>query len=393
MDANNSQDPEATQVNQDNLTDQKEDTSKEKDKSNKSLLILLIVLFVIIIIGVAAYFLLSNKEEETNEDSNVNTEISVIGLSLATLRTERWQRDRDYIIEEAKKYNAIVNVTDANSDADLQVTQAENLILQGVDVLIVVAVDSEVAAEIVDLANENNVEVIAYDRLILDSDLNYYVSFDSVEVGRIQAQGVINVVDEGKFAYIGGSETDNNAHLVKEGSMEVLDPYIDSGQIELVLNVFTPDWKQEEAYETMKDFLADGGEVDAVVAANDGTAFGVIQALKEYNLEGKVPVSGQDAELTACQRVVEGTQTVTVYKSLSDLAKRAVIMAMSILNGETVETTGVENNGEVDVPSYLIEPVAVTKDNMIEVIIDDGFHSFDDVYKNVPEGERPEYNQ
>lgn len=361
-------------------------------KNSLKTIVPIVVVLILVGIGIFAAIQLLGTNNEQNDNVNTQTEEPiVIGLSLATLRTERWQRDRDFIIEEAKKYNAVVNVQNANDDTALQKSQIENLVLQGVDVLIIVPIDAEMTVEMVKIASDNNIKVIAYDRLIPSADLDYYVSFDSIKVGEIQAQGVLDIVDEGKFVYIGGSETDNNAHLVKEGALNILQPYIDEKKIEIVLDTFTPDWKQEEAYKTMKAYLEKGTTVDAIIAANDGTASGSILALREKDLDGTIPVSGQDAELSACQRIVEGTQTVTVYKPLDRLAQRAVLIAISVARGEEVEINTQVNNGKIDVPSFLLDPVMVTKDNMVEAIVKTGFHSFEDIYKNIPEELRPEY--
>lgn len=304
----------------------------------------------------------------------------LVGFSLGTLKEERWVMDRDIFVKRAGELGAEVIVEAANSDADEQLRQAEKLINQGVQVLVVVPQDGELAAEIVNKAHAAGVKVIAYDRLIKNSELDRYVSFDNVEVGRLQARGVLDKVSKGKFAYIGGSETDNNAFLVKQGSMEVLQPLVEAGDIEIVLNTFTPNWQPDLAYKTMKDFLAAGGQVDAVVAANDGTAYGVIRALDEKGLAGKVPVSGQDAELSAVRRLIAGTQTVTVYKPISMLAVKAAEMAVALANGQPDETNNAVNNGAIEVPSYLIAPLAVTSENVDSTVIADGFHDREEVY-------------
>jgi D-xylose transport system substrate-binding protein len=216
--------------------------------------------------------------------------------------------------------------------------------------------------------------------LIRNPDLDYYVSFDNVKVGEHQAQGVLNAVDSGNFAYVGGSPTDNNAFLVKEGSMRVLQPLLDSGQITLVFDEFHDDWKQEIAYEKMKKFLQEGGKVDAIVAANDSTAAGVIQALEEEGLAGIVPVSGQDAALGAIQNIVAGKQTVTIYKPIKNLASKAAEMAVALIRKEKVETNSTAENGGASTPAYLLDVVSVTKDNIDETVIKDGFHERSEVY-------------
>ena len=235
---------------------------------------------------------------------------------------------------------------------------------------------------IIDDAHKAGIKVIAYDRLINNPALDYYVSFDSVKVGKYEAQGIVDVAPKGNFAYVGGSDVDANASLVKEGAFSVLQPRIDSGDIKLVFNESTPGWSQEIAYKNIKNFLAQGGSLDAVVAANDSTAAGVIQALEEAGLAGKVPVSGQDAALSALQNIVTGTQTVTVYKPLKDLAFKAAEMAVGIASGKQIETTGTTANGTVRTPSYLLDVVAVTKNNIEQTVIKDGFHTAAEIYPN-----------
>ncbi|MBN1896690.1 MAG: substrate-binding domain-containing protein [Candidatus Aenigmarchaeota archaeon] len=344
-----------------------------------------------LIMGIFVLVLASGCIQETDVTEKISDDDRiVIGLSMASFRVERWTSDRDLFIERANELGAEVNIMSADDDADLQNRQAENMILQGVDVLVVVAHDGEKASYIIDKAHEAGIKVIAYDRLIKDCNLDYYISFDNVKVGEQQAQEVVNVVSKGNFAYIGGSPTDNNAFLLKEGSFNVLQPLIDSGDINIVLDNFTKGWLPELAYETMKNYLNEnGGRIDAVIAANDGTASGIILALNEFGLAGTVPVSGQDASLAACQSIVEGTQTVTVYKPIKDIAYKAAEMAVAAANGEIINTNNVVNNGQEDVPSYLLDVVAVTKDNIIDTVIEDGFQNYENVYQNIPEDQRP----
>ena len=327
--------------------------------------------------------------EETSQSATTTDGDIVIGFSLSDLRVERWQIDRDVFTETAQELGASVIAVSADLDADAQESQAENLILQGVDALVVVAQDGEKASAIVEKAHAAGIPVIAYDRLIKNSDLDYYISFDNVKVGEYEAKGVLDKVSSGKFAYLGGSPTDNNAFLVKEGSMKLLQPKIDSGEIELVLDEFNDGWKSDEAYKHLKAYLDKNGTIDAVVAANDGTALGAIQALEEVGLAGTVPVSGQDASLGACQLIAEGKQTVSVYKPIQSIAKKAAEMAVNAAKGNNVATNQTVNNGKIEVPSYLLDVSMVTKDNLMDTVIKDGFQSYDSVYQNVPEDERP----
>lgn len=183
-----------------------------------------------------------------------------------------------------------------------------------------------------------------------------------------------------KIAYVGGSTTDNNSYLVLEGAMSVIDPLVKANQAELVYNEFTTDWSPSEAYKNFKEFLQKGGQVDGVVTAYDGLAYGVVQALTEVNLAGKIPVSGQNGELQAIQRIVQGTQTMTAYKPGKPLAEKAVEIAIQFAQESQPETNGVINNKTADVPSYLFDPIPVTKENIKETVIKDGTFTEEQIY-------------
>jgi D-xylose transport system substrate-binding protein len=313
-----------------------------------------------------------------------------IGLSMDTLKEERWQKDRDIFIAEAKKLGAQVLVQSANGDDALQVSQAENLLSQGVNVLVVIPHNAEACATIVESAKKSKVPVIAYDRLIKNCNLDLYISFDNEKVGYLQAAYITKLVPSGTYVYIGGSPTDNNAYMLKTGSMKALDPLIKSGKIKLAYDQFSNDWKPEVAQTNMENALTKlNNKVDAVVAANDGTAGGVIQALTEQKLAGKVPVSGQDADLAACQRIVEGTQAMTVYKPIKVIAKASAKAAVKLAKKQKVVAKLKVNNGKIDVPFMALKPISVDKSNMYSVVIKDGHHKLKDVYRNVPKNKWP----
>lgn len=343
--------------------------------------VVITIVVLVLVSGGIALKLIGDAKTTTTAVSQTEEQI-VIGFIMASNSSseERWLKDRNLFTERAHELGAKVIVLDAGTDDTLQLKHAENLILQGVDVLVVVPQDAEKSGLIVEKAHQAGIRVIAYDRLIKNPALDYYISFDNVKVGESQAEGVLNVVKKGKFAYVGGSETDTNAFLVKEGAFKVLQPLIDNKDIELVYNEFTPDWKKEVAYISMKKFLADGGTVDAVVAANDSTAGGVILALEEAGLAGKVPVSGQDASLAAVQYVASGKQTVTVYKPIKNLATKAAEMAVAIIRNENVVTNNTIQNGPVRTPAYLLDVVSVTKDTIDETVIKDGFLTRKEIY-------------
>jgi D-xylose transport system substrate-binding protein len=351
-------------------------------------ILLIILLIVFAVVGVSLYLVLGKSTKPTEEFS-INKKTVTIGLLLPSYKVERWKTDRDLIVKRAEELGAYVNVVSADDDADKQLAQAQNFIQQKVDVLIVVPQDAVKSAKIVEAAHAAGIKVIAYDRLIKNTNLDYYISFDNVKVGESEAKSVTDVVSKGNFAYIGGSPDDNNATLVKEGAMKVLQPLIDSGQVTLVVDAPTQSWRTDLAYKTMKEYLTKNKTVDAVVAANDSTALGVIQALSEFGLAGKVPVSGQDASLGACQKIAEGTQTVTVYKPLKSIAVKATEQALALASGQQLDTNSTVNNGTVNVPSFLLDVVPVTKDNLMSTVIKDGFVKYEEVYANVPADKRP----
>jgi D-xylose transport system substrate-binding protein len=301
----------------------------------------------------------------------------VIGLSLDTLKEERWQRDRDLFVERARELGAEVLVQVANNDDARQAAQCENLLTKGVDVLVVVAHNSEAAATIVESAHRAKVPVIAYDRLIRNCDLDLYVSFDGVRVGRLQAEYAVARVPKGRYLMIAGAPTDNNAHLFRQGQLEVLQPLVDRGDITVVGDQWAADWQPVEALKITENALTrNGNRIDAVVVSNDGLAGGVIQALSEQGLAGKVLVTGQDAELAACQRILAGRQSMTVYKPLRALARRGAEVAVALARGEDVGA-GAERvpNGSKDVPSVLITPISVDATNLDSTVVADGFHT------------------
>ncbi|MDK2951859.1 MAG: D-xylose transport system substrate-binding protein [Kosmotogales bacterium] len=315
----------------------------------------------------------------------------LIGFSMDNLRLERWQHDRDIFVETAERLGAKVLVQSANGDDAVQLSQAENLIAQGVDVLVILPHNGKVMGSIVEEAHANGIPVIAYDRLLMDCDLDWYISFDNVRVGELQAEYLISKKDSGRFFLLGGSPTDNNAFLFREGQMNILQPYIDSGAVEVVGDQWAKDWLPQEAMNIVENALtANNNEIDVIVASNDSTSGGAIEALADQGLAGKVFISGQDADLAACQRIVEGTQSMTIYKPIKDLATQAAFLAIASAKGIFMRPNGYVDNDLIDVPSILLTPIQVDAVNMYETVIMDGFHGLEEVYKNVPKEQWPE---
>ncbi|MCG8425142.1 MAG: substrate-binding domain-containing protein [Proteobacteria bacterium] len=318
----------------------------------------------------------------------------LIGLSLDTLQEARWQRDRDLFVGSAESMGAKVLVQAANSNANKQMTDISGLISRGVDVLVIVPYDGKAMGAAVDLAEKSNIPTIAYDRLITNTNhLDLYVTFDNIKVGEAQAQFLVDAVQAkptAKIARIYGAPTDNNAKLFKEGQDNVLKPYIASGRIQVLHEDWAEEWKPENAKRIMSAAITKyGNEFDAVLASNDGTAGGVIRSLEEEGLAGKVLVTGQDAELVAIQRIVAGTQAMTVYKPVSKLATMAAELAVKLAQARPIVAKDELHNGRISVPAVYVPIFSVTRDRILDTVIKDGFHSYDDVYKGVLEAERP----
>jgi D-xylose transport system substrate-binding protein len=308
----------------------------------------------------------------------------LIGLSMDTLKEERWQGDRDLFVARAQELGAEVLVQSANSDDTRQIGDVQALISRRVDVLVIVPHNGGAMAKAVNMAHDAGIPVLAYDRLITDCELDLYMTFDNVKVGELQARFLVDrLPKEGKkkIVRIYGAKTDHNALLFKQGQDNILGPLISRGEFEVVHEDWTQDWKPENAKKIANAAITKAGpNFDAILASNDGTAGGAIQALSEEGLAGKILVTGQDAELSACQRIVNGTQAMTIYKPLSLLAKQAAEVALKMARGKSVVAPGKINNGKIDAPAILLDVVVVTKDNIMDTVIKDGFHKAAEVY-------------
>ena len=331
-----------------------------------------------------------------------------IGLSFSDFATERWKKEADQMTAalEAKGYEVVVQ--EANHDVKLQNDQIDNMVAQGVKGLIIVAEDGDAAATSVDKAAAAGVKVLAYDRLIKSANIAAYLSFNNVEVGRQQAQGVLKALDidnwdvagKGpvKLVKLGGSPTDNNAILFRKGQDEVLQPYVDKGVITIVADQWVDNWDAANAQKIMENILtAQQNKIDAVVASNDGTALGALQAMKAQGLAGKVPISGQDATADGCNSIVKGELSVSILKDIRNLVPQAIDLIDALVTGKTVPDLKSYTMAELtnddtktgNVQSLFLPVFQVTKDNVYDLVVKSGFQSYDDVYRDIPDTERP----
>lgn len=303
-----------------------------------------------------------------------------IGMAIDDLRLERWQKDRDIFVKKAESLGAKVFVQSANGNEETQMSQIENMINRGVDVLVIIPYNGQVLSNVIADAKREGIKVLAYDRMINNADIDYYISFDNEKVGELQAQSLVNKVPKGNYFLMGGSPVDNNAKLFRAGQMKVLKPYIDSGKITVVGDQWVDGWLPENALKIMENALtANKNKIDAVVASNDATAGGAIQALSAQGLAGKVAISGQDADLAGIKRIEAGTQTMTVYKPIVELANSAAEIAVEMGSGKQPKPDATLNNGLKEVPSRLLTPIEVDKTNIDSTVIADGFHKKSDL--------------
>ncbi|WP_460540749.1 sugar ABC transporter substrate-binding protein [Glycomyces halotolerans] len=321
-----------------------------------------------------------------DDGSGGDDDTPFIGVILPdSASSDRWETaDRAYLeaaFDEAGVEYEIQNAQGSREDFQ---TIADQMLTSGVNVLITVNLDSGTGATVIENAKAQGVATIDYDRLTEGGGADYYVSFDNEAVGRLQGETLVQCLegaDTPLVAELNGSPTDNNATLFKNGYDSVLDPLYDSGEFEKGPDEWVPDWDNAQAGTIFDQMMTDtGAEIDGVLAANDGLAHAVITVLERNGLNGTVPVTGQDATLQGLQNILTGDQCMTVYKAIEQEADAAADLAVALANGERPEadTTVTDPVTGDEVPSVLLDPVAITQDN-IQVVIDDGYIAYEDL--------------
>ncbi len=352
--------------------------------------------------------------EETEEaaDDTASADGQTVGIAMPTKSLERWNRDGSYLQEQFESQGYNVELTYSDNKIDQQVKDIEGLIADNVDILVVAAIDGESLSNVLADAKENGIPVISYDRLIMNTDaVSYYISFDNYTVGTLQGQYIIDALDldnAGDATYnmeiTAGDPADNNAGFFYQGAIDALQPYIDAGTIVIPSGqtefdqVATASWDTSTAMERMQNILgsyyADGTQLDIALCSNDSTALGVTQAIEsDYAGSNTVIITGQDGDEANLANIVDGKQTMTVYKAVANEAVATLDLAVAILNGETPDASLIESsgwdfdcaydtesydNGTGIIPSYLLVPTVVTQDNMVEELVDTGYYTQDD---------------
>lgn len=350
----------------------------------KHLYKLMVALLIMIFIGGLYVF----KADEGKVKVKVSSKVK-IGLCMDSLILERWQIDKDVFMARAKELGADVIVQNAGSDSNEQINEINYLIGQGVNVLVIVANDSDALAPTVKKAKEKGIKVISYDRLIRKGNVDLYITFDNERVGELMGQAIEAKVPKGNYIIINGNKQDYNALEFNRGYMKIINPSIKSGAITIVNEVWSKNWNEDEGIKCVEETIAKGIKIDGIIAANDTLAQAAIEVLAEHRLAGKVAVVGGDADLAACQRVVEGLQLMTVYKPIVKMAQDAAEAAVEIGKGQAITTNCVINDGLVSVTALREYSTEVTKDNMVEVVVKNNFHGINEIYRNIPQAEWP----
>jgi D-xylose transport system substrate-binding protein len=346
----------------------------------------LAMLAALLAVAVAAAGCGGDDDDNGAGATSSSREGGTVAFLLKESKTARWEAfDRPYFTERLKQVcpNCKLIYDNANQDAARQQQQAEAALTQGADVLVITPVDSKAAAAIANRAKQAGVPVIAYDALINDAPIDYFVSFQNEKVGELQGQALVDkleqdsTIDKGEVVMINGSPTDANAGQFKKGAHSAID-----GNVKIGKEYDTPDWSPDKAQQEMEQAITALGKdrIVGVYAANDGTAGGAVAAMKGNGIDPtKVPVTGQDAELAAIQRIVAGEQYMTVYKAIRPEAYATADLAVALVRGEKPKMSDTVDNGSVDVPAKLLAPVAVTKANIIDTVVKDGFHKVSDI--------------
>ncbi|MCR4694621.1 MAG: substrate-binding domain-containing protein [Pseudobutyrivibrio sp.] len=303
-----------------------------------------------------------------------------IGMSFDSFVIERWQKDRDVFVSTASALGASVNVQNASGDVDKQIEQIRYLIDRDVDCLVIIPIDSGALSEVVKEAKEKDIPIVSYDRLINQGDTDLYISFDNKSVGQMMARALIDA-GATKVVKICGPTTDSNVAAVDEG----FDDLVESANIQVLDTYHCDGWKAELGGAYVYDNIETIREADGIMCGNDDVAASVIRALAVSQLAGVIPVVGQDADLIACQHIVEGTQTMTVYKPVGKLAEQAAQLSVALAKGEKLDIDNTIYDGLNDVPYVAVEPIVVNRNNIDSVVIEGGYHAREDVYLNVGE--------
>lgn len=324
---------------------------------------------------------ISCSKKATENISPVKQNPITIGFSIDTLAIERWRRDTDVFLATAKEMGADVIVQNAGNSIDEQIRQIQYLIDKNVQAIVIVAKKADSLTEVIRNATSKNIPVISYDRLILNASIDLYLTIDSEKVGEKMAKEIVKRSPLGTLYLMLGPRDDFNMSMIKSGVEKI----VHSSPLHIGEVFYTDDWNYDLSYNQMIAYLREDKIPNAIICGNDSVANSVIQAISEVKPDAKIFIAGQDADIVNCQHVVNSKQAVTIYKPITELSKQAAYCAVRLSKGASVQElsliNGTINNGYADIPTCFLEPIAVTKENIDEVIIESGFHTRDEVYR------------
>lgn len=331
----------------------------------------------------AFVFLFTACKKEVKDPGNVKStkeDSCTIGMSFDSFVIERWIRDRDVFVSTANGLGADVNVQSANGDVETQISQIKYFIKSKVDAIVIVTIDSDALTPVIEEAENAGIPVVCYDRIVRNAGCSLYISFNNEAVGMAMGNGICKSIPDGSdIVKVMGPNSDFNVEQVMNG----FDKACKDHYLNVLASCNCDEWKPEIAYEFINNNIDTVKEAEAIMCGNDALAGEVIHALAERGLSRKIFTVGQDADLEACQRIVEGTQLMTVYKPVERLAVLAAECTVKLAKGQPLENVSKFNDGKHEIPYIAIEPVGVFKENIDEIIINSGFHQHDEVYMNV----------
>ncbi|MFN8255056.1 MAG: substrate-binding domain-containing protein [Bacteroidales bacterium] len=303
-----------------------------------------------------------------------------IGILIHSLDVPRYKKEKVHFEEKIKELGGESIVKSANGDEELQYNQAKEMIDAGVDLLIIIPSNANTSAAIVRMAHEKGIKVISYDRLIKNSDLDFYLAFDADKVGEMLAEYTLKKVPRGNYVLLNGDKADESSLQYYNSTMKVLQPYIDAKEINIVFSGFMDDWSGvNAAYYTNKILEFSNEKIDAIVSPYDGLSDGIVAELQKRDMEKNTIVTGQDAEIAACNRILNEQQSMTIYNPVKYLAYNCIEVAFRILKNEKISNLKYTYNGRIDVPSVLLNPIAVDKSNLESTVVADGFLSMEEI--------------
>ncbi len=326
----------------------------------------LLFVFILVLIG------FSNCNEQKSQFK--------VGFLVPTLESKRYAKESGYFQEKIKEFGGTVIIKDAERDESKQYQQAIELINEGVDILVINAVNANTSAAIIRDAHKKGIKVIAYDRFIKNCELDFFITFDGEKVGELLANYVVDKVPQGNYVILNGDKGDENAILFQNGAIKVLKPFIDSKKITIVYSGFMDDWLGiNAAYYTDKILEFSNVKIDVIISMYDGLSDGIVSVLETKDLSDKILVTGQDAEIGACNRIMNGKQAMTIYKPGKLLAYKCAEIVLQLVKNEKIVNLKYINNGRIDVPSVILDPMVVDKNNMELTVVADGMLSMEEI--------------